>query len=133
MKIVIAGSFAEADNILALRRKLIDEGHKVYPDEQHIEDSKKCIDAHHKGKGETSETLRLRAQLMKRYFGKINDCDILYVLNMKDATEHIGIGATLEIGYAYALGKRVEFSMTPTDANIISLQIIMNEDIRNNE
>lgn len=128
MKIVIAGSFAEADKILKLREQFMALGHEVFPTPEHIEASRKPIEAHHKGKGETEETLAIRAELMNTYFRKIEDCDVLYVMNEKAGKEHFGIGAALEVGFAYALDRKIMFGRTPTDGNALSMKRLIGED-----
>ncbi len=119
-KIVICGSFSDTNSFLIEVRRLRSLGYDVFPDENHLKESQPCIDAHHRGKGDTSETLQLRKKLMQRYFDKIRDCDEIYVFNVKNDYEHIGIGTSLEIGYALALGKTIRFHKIPTDANIKS-------------
>jgi len=127
MKIVIAGSFAEADKILRLREVLMIQKHDVFPTPEHVEESRIPIEAHHKGKGETINSLSIRANLMRRYFQKIKECDILFVMNEKNGKEYIGLGTAFEIGYAYALNKKVVFYHKPTDGNTLSMRYLLIE------
>ena len=95
----------------------------VFPTQQHLDESQVCIRAHHEGKGETYETLHLRAQLMLRYFKKIAEADTIVFVNEKYGKEYYGVGTLIELGYAFAHGKRILFYHTPTNANIQSLHM----------
>lgn len=128
MKVVVSGSFGDLRSIRYVINMLESRGYEViFPTEKHFIDSKPCIEAHHEDKGETSDTIALRAKYMKLYFDKIRECDILWVANMKHGKEHLGIGTAMEIGFAYALGKRIYFVEEPTDANVLSMTLLLAE------
>lgn len=93
----------------------------VFPTDKHLRDSETCIEAHHKGKGETPETIKLRSELMQRYFNEIDGADLVVFVNEKNGQEHYGVGTMIELGYAFARCKEVAFTRKPTDANVSSL------------
>ena len=96
----------------------------VFPSDVHLRSSELCIEAHHKGKGETEETIELRSKLMQRYFEMIDDADLVVVVNEKNGQEYYGVGTMIELGYAFAKKKVVRFKRKPTDANIMSLALL---------
>jgi len=122
VKVVVSGSFSDPERlwrfITDLRNHKLDV---IYPTMEHLGASRETIAAQHGGKGETDRTTKLRAKLMKKYFAKIHECDILFVFNCKKDEEHVGLGAAMEIGYAYALGKQIRFAYTPRDGNVLSM------------
>jgi nucleoside 2-deoxyribosyltransferase len=94
----------------------------VYPTDEHLEDSKPCIQIHHEGIGdETDKSIELRNNLMNLYFKAIDDCDLVFIYNLKDGKEHIGAGALMELGYAHAKNKKIYFLLKPTEANVLSM------------
>jgi len=67
MKVVVCGSYGDMDRfkqVLDLCR-LRSGTENVFPSDQHLAESSVCIEAHHGGKGETSETIKLRSELIK--------------------------------------------------------------------
>jgi len=93
----------------------------VFPDKEHLEKSNPCIFAHHVAEKETEETLITRLKLMESYFDNIDNADLVVILNEKNGHEYYGVGTTMELGYAYAKGKKICFTKQPTNANILSL------------
>lgn len=123
MKVVVCGTYQDIrrfKEILSRFRKEFGKGN-VFPDEEHLERSAPCVEAHHKGKRETSETIKLRSELMRKYFSQMDDADLIVIVNEKNGEEYYGVGTTIELGYAVAKYKRIEFTMKPTNSNIVSL------------
>ena len=129
MKIVVCGSFGDIDSFLGYVAHLVRQGHEVYPSVIHIEQSKQIIMSQHIEKRDSYSELgtvsELRATMMKKYFKKIRECDVVHIYNRKFGKEHIGLGAAMEIGYAYALGKKVEFVIKPSDGNVASMKLLI--------
>lgn len=124
MKVVICGSYGDMVNF----RRVLDEAryvfgkNNVFPTDKHLELSKTCIQAHHKGGSETRETIYLRSKLMKAYFDAIDRSDLVVIVNEKNFKEYNGVGTMIELGYAFARGKEITFWRQSTNANIKSLQ-----------
>lgn len=95
----------------------------VFPNAKHLERSKPCVQAHHENMGETSGTIATRSELMKNYFDEICHADLVVIMNEKKGEEHYGTGTTIELGYAFAKGKKIHFTRKPTNANILSLML----------
>jgi nucleoside 2-deoxyribosyltransferase len=128
MKVVVCGTYADLTRFKEVLRRAKSKFGKdnVFPDEKHLIRSMPCIEAHHEGKVETPEIRRLRSELMKAYFSQIDVADLVLVMNEKRGKEYYGVGTTLELGYAIAKNKRVQFTMKPTNANIMSLLLTLN-------
>jgi nucleoside 2-deoxyribosyltransferase len=123
MRVVVCGSYGDMqrfkETLTHVREKFgVDN---VFPDEEHLERSAPCVEAHHKGKGESYETLKLRSEPMQKYFSQIDRADLVLIVNEKNGEEYYGVGTTVELGYAFAKKKRIEFTTKPTNANILSL------------
>jgi len=123
MKIVVCGSYGDIKGFLKVLERFQRELGKqnVFPDEQHLRESKPCIEAHHGLGEETSATLMTRSRLMKVYFRQIDLADLVVVRNEKNGKEYYGTGTAIELGYAIAKGKRILFTRKPTNSNILSL------------
>jgi len=121
--IVVCGSYGDMKRLSEILRRLRKEhgDENVFPTREHLERSGVCIEAHHRGKGETAETIEIRSELMKSYFDHIDTADLVVVMNEKNGKEYYGTGTTIEIGYALAKGKQIHFTRVPTNANILSL------------
>jgi nucleoside 2-deoxyribosyltransferase len=126
MRIVLCGSYGDMNRFSEILGSLREDygEQNVFPNAEHLQRSRSCIEAHHEGKGETSETIATRSELMKSYFNHIDLADLVVVMNEKNGEEHYGIGTTIELGYAFAKGKTVRFTREPTNANIQSLATI---------
>jgi nucleoside 2-deoxyribosyltransferase len=129
MKIVVCGSFGDLEFFYKILESLkINYGaENVFPNKEHMEKSMPCILAHHILAKETDNTIVTRASLMNNYFKKIEESDLVFVINEKNGEEYYGTGTTIEIGYALARGKNIGFIRQPTDSNILSLLRIINE------
>ena len=123
MKVVVCGSYGDMETFVetlnGCRRKYGSQN--VFPDEEHLQRSSPCIEAHHKKKEETEATIEARSRLMKIYFEKIGHADLIVIVNEKNGEEYYGVGTTLELGYAFAKGKIIHFTRKPTNSNILSL------------
>lgn len=123
MKVVICGSYGDMEGFLDIlehfRRKFGSQN--IFPDREHLRQSKPCIKAHHESWNESEVTIMLRAKLMKSYFTHIDNADLVVIRNEKNGKEYYGTGTTVELGYALARGKKVHFTRKPTDSNILSL------------
>jgi len=58
---------------------------------------------------------------MRIYFDQIDGADLVVIVNEKKGKEYYGIGTTIELGYAFAKGKRIRFTRRPMESNIVSL------------
>jgi nucleoside 2-deoxyribosyltransferase len=123
VKVVICGSFGDMGSFLEVLEhfKQMYGEQNVFPNKEHLERSKSCIEAHHDYKGETDETLAKRSILMRSYFDHIEKADLVVIVNEKHGQEYYGVGTTVELGYAVAKGKPVRFTREPTNANALSL------------
>jgi nucleoside 2-deoxyribosyltransferase len=125
MKAVIVGSFGDLKTIYSAIRAVIRAGHEVIqPTVEHINASIACAEADSGGKGDTEETVKLRARLMKEYFEFIKECDVIYVANIKQGKTYVGIGTAIDVGYAYALGKKIVFLRNPANSNMKSMKYL---------
>lgn len=123
LKIVVCGTYGDMkhfNEVLKHFRGKYGE-QNVFPDADHLERSRPCIEAHHEGKCETAETVKIRSELMKMYFSQIDKADLIVIVNEKKGREYYGVGTTIELGYAFAKDKRIHFTMKPTNPNILSL------------
>ena len=123
MKVVVCGSYGDMttfyETLNSCRRK---HGlQNVFPNEEHLQRSSPCIEAHHGNKGETKGTIDTRTALMKIYFEHIDYADLIVIVNEKNGEEYYGVGTTLELGYAFAKDKTICFTRKPTNPNILSL------------
>lgn len=123
MKIVVCGSYGDMRCFLEVLEyyKQRHGEENVFPNKEHLERSRPCIEAHHGHKGETAETLTTRSRLMETYFEQIDHADLIVIINEKKGEEYYGVGTTVELGYAFAKGKKIHFTRKPTNHNISSL------------
>lgn len=121
----MCGSYGDLQSFRQTLKQLREEygQDNVFPDDEHLKRSTLCIEAHHGHGSETSETIALRSELMKMYFDRIDDADMVVIMNEKGAREYYGIGTTIELGYALARNKRIAFTRRPTNSNILSLML----------
>lgn len=119
----MCGSYADLDHFKEVLKNLRHRygESNVFPDNNHIERSMPSIQAHHVIKRDSAKATLARSRLMESYFSHIDSADLVVVLNEKKGEEHYGVGTTIEIGYALARGKRIRFTRTPTNPNIMSL------------
>ena len=125
MKAIIIGSFGDLKTIYSAIGAVSRAGHKVIgPTLEHINRSIACAEADSGGKGDTAETIKLRAVLMEEYFELIKECDVVYVANIKYGKVYIGIGTAIDVGYAHAFGKKIVFLKNPTNSNMKSMKYL---------
>jgi len=123
LKVVICGSYGDLEGFMKVMHAYQEKFgiSNVFPSKEHMEKSMPCIFAHHILEKETETTIETRARLMESYFQNIDAADVVVVLNEKNGEEHYGTGTTIELGYAFAKGKKIYFTRQPTDSNILSL------------
>jgi nucleoside 2-deoxyribosyltransferase len=123
MRVVVCGSFGDLEGFM----KTLDACQEkygfsnVFPNKDHMEKSMQCIFAHHVIEKEAENTITTRATLMESYFANIDNADLVVVRNEKNGFEYYGTGTTIELGYAFARGKKICFTKKPTNSNILSL------------
>lgn len=123
VKVVVCGSYGDLEGFLEILR-LCQEKYgvqNVFPTKGHMEKSMHCIFAHHVIHKETENSVAARAKLMESYFHNIDTADLVLVRNEKNGNEHYGTGTTIELGYAFARGKKICFTRQPTNSNVLSL------------
>jgi nucleoside 2-deoxyribosyltransferase len=123
VKVVVCGSYGDLEGFLEILRACQEKYGitNVFPNKDHIEKSMQCIFAHHVIQKETENTIATRAKLMESYFINIDTADLVVVRNEKNGNEHYGTGTTIELGYAFARGKKIFFTRQPTNSNVLSL------------
>lgn len=123
MKVVVCGSYGDMKRFLEVLEQCKQQYGEpnVFPNSEHLKRSKPCIEAHHGRKSETDETIATRSELMRIYFDQIDGADLVVIVNEKKGKEYYGIGTTIELGYAFAKGKRIRFTRRPMESNIVSL------------
>jgi nucleoside 2-deoxyribosyltransferase len=123
LKVVVCGSFGDMKTFVeTLNNFRLEHGNQnVFPNERHLQRSSPCIEAHHGNKGETETTIETRSRLMKSFFKRIDNADLVVIVNEKNGSEYYGVGTTMELGYAFAKGKTIHFIRKPTNPNILSL------------
>jgi len=123
MKVVVCGTYGDLKRFNDVLKHFRERygSQNVFPNRRHLDQSRPCIEAHHEGKGETTETLKARSELMRAYFSEIDNADIVVIVNEKKGREYYGVGTTIELGYAFARDKRIQFTMKPTNPNVVSL------------
>lgn len=119
MKIVICASVVFSDKIIEVAKYLKDKGHIVDIPfiTKKIESGEILLDQYRvdkEAKGDTKYRESAKADFIKRYFGLISDCDVILVLNYdkKDVKNYIGGSVLMEMGFAYALDKKI-FMLNP--------------------
>jgi len=123
LRVVLCGSYGDLPTFRRILKQLKQEygRENVFPNDDHLKRSIPCIRAHHRHGSETTETIALRSYLMKKYFDHIADAEMVVIMNEKGGREYYGIGTTIELGYALARNKRIAFTRSPTNPNILSL------------
>lgn len=117
-KAVIVGSFTNPEEILTVRDVLRKYGYNVYPNENHFKQLSELVH-----NSNSKEHAIKRLQLMKKFLQKLQEAELVYVFNKKNGKEHIGIGASFDIGFALALNKKILFHYLPTDPNMYSIYL----------
>ncbi len=123
MKVVVCGSYGDLEGFLEVLAACQEKYglSNVFPNKEHMEKSMPCIFAHHVIERETEVSIATRAKLMESYFVNIDTADLVVVHNEKNGNEYYGTGTTVELGYAFAKGKKICFTRQPTNSNILSL------------
>lgn len=135
MKITICGSISNAKDICEIKEKLEQQGHTVFSHElmeMYAEDDPEVKNriqkAHHE--------LKIENDTFKWYYNKIKESDAILVYNFekKGVPGYIGGSVLIEIGYAYALDKKIYFlnpvpEVSYKDELIAAQPIILNNDL----
>lgn len=123
MKVVVCGSYGDLEGFFEVLRACQEKYgiSNVFPNKEHMEKSMPCIFAHHIMEKETEDTIATRAKLMESYFINIDTADLVVVHNEKNGDEYYGTGTIIELGYAFARGKKICFTRQPTNSNVLSL------------
>jgi hypothetical protein len=121
MKIVICASVVFSNEIINTTEELEKEGHTVDIPfiTKLIRDKKISLDQYiadkdREGDIKYREQYRDQVDMIKRYYGLINDCDAILVLNYdkKNIKDYIGGSVLMEMGFAHVLDKKI-FLLNP--------------------
>jgi hypothetical protein len=133
MKIIICGSVSAANEILSVKTELEKKGHEV-----EVPEGVKNI--HLRGRMEvTAEEKaedKIKQDLIRGYFEKIKNTDVLLVVNpeKRGIEGYIGGNTLIEMAFGHVLGKKLyaykPLPNLPYTAEIIAMQpIIINTDL----
>ena len=141
MILTICSSARFAKESQEIKKKLEENGVDALLYPQMVSVKKKTVTAHEfhamRKKNLTKELLKVKKQLMDEHIAKIKNSDAILVLNFDrpKSPGYIGGNSFLEMGIAYALGKRVFIWKRPTKAlryyeEIMAMQpIVIREDL----
>lgn len=123
LKVTICGSWSDLDKIFDIKKKLEEHGYIVIaPNTDWLYFCRKEIQAHHINRGnETDINARKKALNLLHYFDFIKESNFIYVYNMKNDKQYIGLNTAMEIGVALWLGKPVYFYTQPVDYELREL------------
>lgn len=132
MKIVICASMSAVKSIVAIKRELEKVGHVVVAPEN--------LERHLAKEFSSSESTneKIKDDLIRGYFEKIKNSDAVLIINedKNGIANYVGGNTFLEIGFAYALRKKV-FLLNPIPEvsykdEIIAMQpIVLDGDLKN--
>ncbi|EKD58282.1 MAG: Maf-like protein [uncultured bacterium] len=108
MKIVICASMSAIKSIIAIKGDLERVGHEVVAPENLEKHLAKTFSS-----SESTEE-KIKDDLIRRYFKKIKNSDAVLIINedKKGITNYIGGNTFLEMGFAYALDRKI-FLLNP--------------------
>src|SRR3989339_339724 len=143
MKIVICGSINFTPKIKEVSEQLINLGHEIdIPlTSQRIINGELTLEEFEKEKNgdgafRESAMRKIKDDVIKRYYKKINESDAILVLNIekKGVKDYIGGNTFLEMGFAHVLDKKIYlFNNIPESSfkdEIVAMQpIVLNGDI----
>lgn len=121
MKIVICSSVVFSDKIIEIEEVLKKQGHKVdIPFVTKMIKEKKISFEQYKKDKEKNGDIKYReayqgqVDMIKRYYNLISESDAILVLNYtkNDIKNYIGGSVLMEMGFAYALDKKI-FLLNP--------------------
>lgn len=106
MKITICGSMKFANEMMAVKKSLEKNGHRVFigPLVKHYINNEIVYK-----KGKEGAKLKIDHDLIRSHFEKIEKSDAVLVLNYTKGKikNYIGGNTLIEMGYAFYLGKRI--------------------------
>jgi len=110
MKITICGSITNAKKIYEIKAELEKQGHTVFSHDlmkMYAEDNSEIINRAQEAQYE----LKIENDTLKWYYNKIKESDAILVCNFEKngISGYIGGSVLIEIGYAYALDKKIFF------------------------
>ncbi|HAM88643.1 MAG: hypothetical protein US83_C0012G0008 [Candidatus Falkowbacteria bacterium GW2011_GWC2_38_22] len=145
MKIVICGSINFTPKIKEVSEQLINLGHeidipltsqRIINGELTLEEFEKEKEKNGDGAFRESAMRKIKDDVIKRYYKKINESDAILVLNIekKGVKDYIGGNTFLEMGFAHVLDKKIYlFNNIPESSfkdEIVAMQpIVLNGDI----
>ena len=141
MKIVICLSVVFSDKIIEVSKFLKHRGDEVdipYISKK-IEAGEVSLEQYNKDKEEVGDTKYRESasiDMIKRYYGLIGSCDAIVVLNYnkKSIENYIGGSVLMEMGFAYAMDKKIYLlnpipKMSYFDEIIAMKPVIVNGDL----
>ena len=111
MKITICGSMRLSKEMLEIKNKLIDLGHKVILP-RHTEEYAELNTSNHMHNESVKN--KISHDLIRQYFKEIKENDAILVVNetLKNIDNYIGGNSFLEMGFAHILNKKI-FLLNP--------------------
>ncbi|PIP26325.1 MAG: hypothetical protein CO140_00400 [Candidatus Moranbacteria bacterium CG_4_9_14_3_um_filter_40_7] len=111
MKITICGSMRLSKEMLEIKNKLIDLGHKVILP-RHTEEYAELNTSDHMHNESVKN--KISHDLIRQYFKEIKENDAILVVNetLKNIDNYIGGNSFLEMGFAHILNKKI-FLLNP--------------------
>jgi hypothetical protein len=108
MKIMLAGSFSFADELIQKKRELEQMGHKVLTTDD-LEECKNLPEIKKNFDEELKESLKY--DVMRDAFNKIEEADVVLVCNYpkNGINGYLGTSVLMELGLAYHFNKKVFF------------------------
>jgi hypothetical protein len=106
MKIILCGSLSASDEMLQIRNELLASGHEVeVPHGVKKYEARGGIDFTEEEKAND----KVEHDLIRGYFEKIKDYDIVLVVNpeKKDVPGYIGGNTLIEMAFGHVLGKKL--------------------------
>ncbi|OGG54225.1 hypothetical protein A3H16_01985 [Candidatus Kaiserbacteria bacterium RIFCSPLOWO2_12_FULL_53_8] len=133
MKIIICGSISAADEILSAKKILEDTGHVVeVPEGVKNNELRARTDISNEEKAND----KIAHDLIRKYFEKVKQCDVVLVVNpeKRGIKGYIGGNSLIEMAFAHVLGKPLyvlhPIPQLPYTAEIIAMQpVILNGDL----
>jgi len=132
MKIIICGSIRAADKITRVKKELEKMGHKIEVPEGVKKKELRKIDGKHEEKAE----VKIKHDLIRGYYEKMKQYDIVLVVNPeKDSIPgYIGGNTLIEMAFAHILNKKLyclySLPNLPYSSEIIAMQpIVLNGDL----
>jgi len=97
------------------RTVYLQNGYKVYPTEEHLNEVNELVRSNMSGVFE-----KKRFELMRVFYAWMREADGAIVCN---TNKDIGVGTAIDIGVALGLGKEVDFLEPPSDPNAFTIHL----------